>query len=66
MHSRHVRRMPIVDRNEKVIGLVALDDLLVLRSNEMVDMRETVSAALFSKPARAEEEAPMEWIISYL
>ena len=68
MHTRHVRRMPIVDANENVIGLVTLDDLLVLLSNEMVDMRETVSAALFSKPAPLEhlEAMPLEWITSYL
>lgn len=69
MHSRHVRRMPIVDANEKVIGLVTLDDLLILFSNEMVDMRETVSAALFSKPApveHCEAAMPLDWITSYL
>ncbi len=70
MHSRHVWRMPIVDANEKVIGLVTLDDLLVLLSNEMmVDMRETVSVALFSKPApveHCEAAMPLDWITSYL
>lgn len=68
MHARHVRRVPIVDATEKVIGLVTLDDLLVLLSNEMVDMRETVSARLFSKPAPIEhlEALPLEWLTSSL
>jgi predicted transcriptional regulator len=68
MHARHVRRMPIVDANENVIGLVTLDDLLVLLSNEMVDMRETVSAGLFGRPAPIErlEATPLDWLTSYL
>jgi hypothetical protein len=45
-----------------------LDDLLVLLSNEMVDMRETVSAGLFSRPAPIEhlEATPLDWLTSYL
>jgi CBS domain-containing protein len=69
MHAHHVRRVPIIDTNDAVIGLVTLDDLLVLLSNEMVDMRETVTGTLFSKPAPVEHlEAtlPLEWITSYL
>jgi CBS domain-containing protein len=68
MHARHVRRMPIVDAHENVIGLITLDDLLVLLSNEMVDMRETVSAGLFSRPALIEhlEATPLDWLTSYL
>jgi signal-transduction protein with cAMP-binding, CBS, and nucleotidyltransferase domain len=68
MHARHVRRVPIVDTNENVIGLVTLDDLLILLSNEMVDLRETVSAALFNRPALVEhlEAMPLEWLTSYL
>jgi signal-transduction protein with cAMP-binding, CBS, and nucleotidyltransferase domain len=69
MHARHVRRMPIVDAHEKVVGLVTLDDLLVLLSHEIVDMRETVSAALFSRPAPIEHLAaalPLHLITAYL
>jgi CBS domain-containing protein len=30
MHTYHVRRIPIVDSEDKVLGLVTLDDLLIL------------------------------------
>jgi predicted transcriptional regulator len=68
MHTYHVRRVPIVDEQDKVVGLVTLDDLLVLLSNEMGDMRESVSGALFHPPAPIEhlEAMPLDWISSYL
>jgi len=68
MDTHHVRRVPIVDEQDKVIGLVTLDDLLVLLSNEMVDIRETVSGALFRPPVPIEhlEALPLDWITSYL
>jgi CBS domain-containing protein len=68
MHTYHVRRVPIVDEHDKVVGLVTLDDLLVLLSNEMVDMRDTVSSALFRPPVPIEhlEALPLDWITSYL
>jgi CBS domain-containing protein len=65
MHAFHIRRVPIVDGVNTPLGLVTLDDLLVLLGREMADVGESVAAALFRKPARSEEEAPMEWIISY-
>jgi CBS domain-containing protein len=69
MHSRHVRRIPIVDGGDKVVGMVTLDDLLILLGQEMADIGQGVSGALFRKPEPAgEEEAPMplEWLMSYL
>jgi hypothetical protein len=54
-----------VDGGNTPLGVVALDDLLVLLGQEMSDVGDSVSAALFRIPARAEEEAPLEWIISY-
>lgn len=69
MHNRHVRRVPIVDAEEKVVGLVTLDDLLMLLSEEFSDLREGISVALLGKPQEAEEESftpPFGWLMSYL
>ena len=57
MHSHHVRRVPIVDGGDKVMGLVTLDDLLVLLSEEISDLSQSVSAAIFRKPVDNSEEA---------
>jgi len=54
MHTHRVRRVPIVDREYKVIGIVTLDDLLALLGDEMSDMGKTVSEAFFRKPTEAE------------
>jgi CBS domain-containing protein len=69
MHSRHVRRIPIVDQGDKVVGMVTLDDLLILLGEELTDLSQGVSGALFRKPEPAgEEESPMplQWLMSYL
>jgi len=63
MHTHHVRRVPIVNREYKVTGIVTLDDLLALLGDEMSDMGKTVSEAFLRKPAAAE---PYEyWWASY-
>ncbi len=63
MHTHHVRRMPIVNKGDKAVGIVTLDDLLALLGDEMSDMGKTVSEAFFRKPAEAE---PYEyWWASY-
>jgi signal-transduction protein with cAMP-binding, CBS, and nucleotidyltransferase domain len=69
MHSRQVRRVPIVDGEDKLIGMVTLDDLLVLLSEEMADMSQSVSAAIFRKPIEAvpgEPTASLKWLMYYL
>ncbi len=69
MHSHHVRRVPIVDGGDKVMGIATLDDLLILLGQEMADIGQGVSGALFRQPEPAgEEEAPMplQWLMSYL
>ena len=69
MHSRHVRRIPIVDQGDKVVGMVTLDDLLILLGEELTDLSQGVSGALFRKPEPAGEEEspmPMQWLMSYL
>lgn len=69
MHNRHVRRVPIVNAQEKLVGLVTLDDLLMLLSEEFSDLREGISVALLGKPQEAEEAEftpPFGWLMSYL
>jgi CBS domain-containing protein len=69
MHAHHVRRVPIVDGSDKVLGIVTLDDLLVLLSEEMSDMGKGISGALFRKPSpTGPDDAPMrlDWLMSYL
>jgi CBS domain-containing protein len=43
MHSHHVRRVPIIDGVDKVLGIVTLDDLLSMLGNEMFELGKTVS-----------------------
>jgi CBS domain-containing protein len=69
MHTYHVRRVPIVDNEDNVLGLVTLDDLLILLGQEMSDLSEGISGALFRKPAPVGYDSaplPMDWIMTYL
>jgi CBS domain-containing protein len=61
MHSQHVRRVPIIDASGRAIGIVTLDDLLVLLSDEMSDLGKTVSEAFFRKPADVDPEDYHWW-----
>ncbi len=42
MRRSGVRRLPIIDRDGRLVGLVALDDLLVLLSGELSSTAEAV------------------------
>ena len=69
MHQRHIRRVLIVDTEHHVIGLVTLDDLLILLSEEFSDMSKGISAALFSGRQETDEDEgtpPLGWLMSYL
>lgn len=69
MHTYHVRRVPIVDSDDKVLGLVTLDDLLILLGQEMSDLSQGISGALFRKPTSAGYDSaplPLNWIMTYL
>jgi CBS domain-containing protein len=43
MHTNHVRRVPIVDGGNKVLGIVTLDDLIAMLSSEMFEVGKTVA-----------------------
>ena len=69
MEKFQIRRVPIVDSSDKVVGLVTLDDLLALLSEEMADMGKGIAGALFRRPSQsepAETAMPLNWIICYL
>jgi predicted transcriptional regulator len=69
MHAQHVRRVPIVDGKDKVLGMVTLDDLVMLLGQEMADIGQGVSGALFHPPVPAGDEQaplPLDWLMSYL
>ena len=51
MHSRHVRRVPIVDETELTLGIVTLDDLIALFGYEMSALGKAVSEGLRQAPA---------------
>jgi CBS domain-containing protein len=63
MHNQHVRRVPIIDENGRAIGIVTLDDLLVLMGDEMSDLAKTVSEAFFRKSAEVEAEEFHWWVM---
>lgn len=43
MHAYHVRRVPIVDGFDTTLGIVTLDDLIALFSDEMSELGKTVA-----------------------
>jgi CBS domain-containing protein len=43
MHHHHVRRVPIIDGVDKVLGIVTVDDLVSMLGNEMFEIGKTVS-----------------------
>ena len=43
MHAHHIRRVPIVDGGDKVMGIVTLDDLIALFGDEMWEIGKAVS-----------------------
>jgi CBS domain-containing protein len=52
MRQHGVRRLPIVDDNGKLCGVVSLDDLLVLLGNEMADVAATVTKEIDQESVR--------------
>jgi CBS domain-containing protein len=67
MHTHHVRRVPIVNETKAVVGLVTLDDLLMLLSDEMADLGQGVFGALQEAEAQLTEvHPPFGWLMSYL
>jgi CBS domain-containing protein len=43
MHAFHVRRVPIVNGHDRVVGIITLDDIVALIANEMAEIGKTIS-----------------------
>ncbi len=62
MRQHHVRRVPIVDGDEKVMGMVTLDDIVMLLGEEMSDLGQGISGAVVRPETPVEEGFPVyEW-----
>jgi CBS-domain-containing membrane protein len=44
-----VRRLPVVDRDDRVVGLVSLDDLLQLLVGELSDLVQAIRSEMVVK-----------------
>lgn len=51
MRDRGVRRLPVVDENRHLLGIVTLDDLLRLLGSEIGDLAEVVHTELTKESA---------------
>ena len=54
MRKYGVRRLPIVDAEDRLAGIVSLDDLLVLLGRGMADLALTVEGGLLQERAKKE------------
>jgi len=44
MRESGVRRLPIVDQESRLLGIVSLDDILVLLGRELADVAATITS----------------------
>ena len=43
MHAFHVRRVPIVNGHDTIVGIITLDDIIALIANEMSEIGKAIS-----------------------
>jgi len=51
MHTQHVRRVPIVDGLDTILGMVTMDDLIALFGDEMSELSRMVSEGFHQRTA---------------
>jgi CBS domain-containing protein len=50
LRGQQVRRLPIVDANDQLVGMIALDDILALLADELQNLSQAGSPALVVQP----------------
>ena len=48
--GRGIRRLPIVDRHDRLVGMITTDDLLTLLAKELYNVAQALEPALAPKP----------------
>ncbi|MDJ0867109.1 MAG: CBS domain-containing protein [Myxococcota bacterium] len=54
MRRRGIRRLPVVDDHERLVGVIASDDLLALVSDELATLASAIRGQLPDAPAAAD------------
>lgn len=49
LRGRKVRRLPIIDRQEKLVGMLTLDDLFALLARELLNIAQSLEPSVGSK-----------------
>lgn len=49
MRSNGVRRIPVVDQNQKLVGILALDDLIDVIVSELGELSNTISSGQYKE-----------------
>jgi predicted transcriptional regulator len=51
MMGHHMRRLPIINRDDELVGMVTMDDIFALLAQELRNLSQAVSPSLADKVA---------------